>query len=80
MVTKLLFTAAIIVVVLFGWKFFAQLANQQGGKPGSGDDGGTGDGAGGPTRRLNRKDEASEDLEWDEQTKTYRPRGDRDPE
>jgi hypothetical protein len=68
MITKLLFTAGIILIVLFGWKFVGQIAN------GAARAGTDDDAPEPPAKRLGKAERRAEDLEWDEASRSYRPR------
>ncbi len=68
MIAKILLTLAVIVVVIIVFRVIGSVSSR---------------GAASAKTKppaLEQKQPEADDLEWDETTKSYRPRGDRDPD
>ena len=68
MIAKILLTLAVIVVVIIVVRVIGNVSSR-GAAP-----------AKTKPPALEQKQPEADDLEWDETTKSYRPRGDRDPD
>lgn len=68
MIAKILLTLAVIVVVIVVFRVIGSASNRKSAPKDS------------QPRALEQKRHKADDLEWDEASKSYRPRRDRDPD
>ncbi|MEM7444547.1 MAG: hypothetical protein AAF414_14590 [Pseudomonadota bacterium] len=64
MIGKILLTLAVIAAVVIAVRVFGSLSKGVRAQP----------------KQIEREDRDADDLSWDETSKTYRPRDDRDPD